>query len=382
MSDKFNKENLNDFLKKPFTEINKEKLSKYYENYFQNLYNEILNKERKVYEKTEMKPYIKDDNEGEKVKKPIDILLNNFENINLNNIIYLSKVSFVIKCDTKNSGNIGILGDLDIFCNWNTNDINKIYKLKWNEGNIWKNSINNEKENIKDIIFKFIILNNNNNIIWQKEENINVNFSELYNEVKKNKKGNYQNYKYEYINKELILIFENITFEGYNVQKMEENEIINNNNQSNNNEICINKNNIVTNNDEKKINDEIFFKNITFVIKCDTKKSGNIGILGDLDIFCNWNTNDINKIYKLKWNEGNIWKNSINNEKENIKDIIFKFIILNNNNNIIWQKEENINVNFSELYNEVKKNKKGNYQNYKYEYINKELILIFENINF
>ena len=109
--------------------------------------------------------------------------------------------------------------------------------------------------------------------------------------------------------------------------------------------------------------------------------NGKIGILGDLDIFCNWNTNDINKIYKLKWNEGNIWKNSINNEKENIKDIIFKFIILNNNN-IIWQKEENNKVNIDELYNEVKKNKKGNYQNYKYEYINKELILIFENINF
>ena len=246
------------------------------------------------------------------------------------------------------------------------------------------------KENIKDFIFKFIILNNNNNIIWQKEENINVNFSELYNEVKKNKKGNYQNYKYEYINKELILIFENITFEGYNVQKMEENEIvksiannskkeevINPNNQSNNNEICINKNNIVTNNDE----DEISFKNITFKIKYDTKMNEKIGILGDLDIFCNWNTNDINKIYKLIWNEGNIWKNSINNEKENIKDIIFKFIILNNNN-IIWQKEENNKVNIDELYNEVKKNKKGNYQNYKYEYINKELILIFENINF
>ena len=109
--------------------------------------------------------------------------------------------------------------------------------------------------------------------------------------------------------------------------------------------------------------------------------NGKIGILGDLDIFGNWNTNDINKIYKLIWNEGNIWKNSFT-IKENIKDFNFKFIILNNNNNIIWQKEENINVNFSELYNEVKKNKKGNYQNYKYEYINKELILIFENINF
>ena len=211
MSDKFNEENLNDFLQKPFTEINKEKLAKYYENYFQNLYNEILDKERKVYEKTEMKPYIKDDNEGEKVKKSNDILLNNFENINLNNIIYLSKVSFVIKCDTKMSGSIGILGNLDIFGNWNQNDINKIFKLNWNEGNIWKNSII-MKENIKDFIFKFIILNNNNNIIWQKEENIKVNFSELYNEVKKNKKGKYQNYKYKYINKELILIFENINF--------------------------------------------------------------------------------------------------------------------------------------------------------------------------
>ena len=92
------------------------------------------------------------------------------------------------------NGKIGILGDLDNFGNWNTNDINKIYKLIWNEGNICKNSINNEKENIKDFIFKFIILNNNNNIIWQKEENIKVNFSEFFHEVKKNKKGNYQNY--------------------------------------------------------------------------------------------------------------------------------------------------------------------------------------------
>ncbi len=64
--------------------------------------------------------------------------------------------------------------------------------------------------------------------------------------------------------------------------------------------------------------------------------------------------------------------------KENIKDFIFKFIIFNNN--IIWQKEENIKVNIGELYN--KKNKKGHYHNYKFEYINKELIFIFENINF
>ena len=73
------------------------------------------------------------------------------------NIIF----EFRIHYDTKENGNICILGDNDDFGNWKDPKFN----LKWTNGNIWIGEYSMNKNN-KDIAYKFVH-NNNNNFNWE-----------------------------------------------------------------------------------------------------------------------------------------------------------------------------------------------------------------------
>ena len=125
----------------------------------------------------------------------------------------------------------------------------------------------------------------------------------------------------------------------------------------------------------KKINKEqkIEFNNIKFEIKYDTKYGEEVGILGSNNELGNWN---INNIFHLRWNNGNIWIGNININEPYI-NFEFKFVITFNKEIKKWENGENNKIFFDSLINKIKYNNRGylNKCEYYYDNINKELYL-------
>ena len=117
--------------------------------------------------------------------------------------IDINKIKFEIKYDTKYGEEIGILGSNNILGNWN---INNIFFLKWNEGNIW-NGIININQPYTNFEFKFVVTNNRKIKFWQNGNNNVINFESLINEIKHKTNGYLDKYEYIYdnSNKELYL---------------------------------------------------------------------------------------------------------------------------------------------------------------------------------
>ncbi len=114
----------------------------------------------------------------------------------------LQKVTFEIVYPTVFGEEIGILGSGDSLGNWKQD---KVIKLKWNKGNIWRGSISINEYNLADFEFKFVLLNNNKISKWENGANNIVNFNKIYQEVIKGRNGRFNKYNYEYINDELVL---------------------------------------------------------------------------------------------------------------------------------------------------------------------------------
>ena len=123
-----------------------------------------------------------------------------------------------------------------------------------------------------------------------------------------------------------------------------------------------------------KIFDKGFFplKTITFNINYKTKFGEEIGILGNIDYLGNWNTN---KVFKLKWTNGNLWVGSISINEDNLIDFEFKFILLYHNKIIKWESGINNIFSFNDINQKLIKQKNGQYSKYSYKYLEDELIL-------
>ena len=119
--------------------------------------------------------------------------------------------------------------------------------------------------------------------------------------------------------------------------------------------------------------DKIEIDSIIFEIKYDTEFGEEIGILGSNIELGNW---DINNIFYLKWNEGNIWKGKIDINKP-YNDFEFKFIISQNRKIKRWENGDNNKIYFDSILNEIKYKNSGYLNNYEYYYnkIEKELYL-------
>ena len=158
------------------------------------------------------------------------------------------------------------------------------------------------------------------------------------------------------------------------------------NNQINNNNMRINKNNEINRNQNMNINRNnnnnnnnnivpsqgLSLHKVTFQIEYATIYGEEIAISGSGNSLGNW---DQNKVFKLKWTNGNIWKGSISLNEYNFRNFEFKFVLLSNNKIKTWENGGNNIVNFNNIYQVVLKNRKGKFSKYDYEYSNDELIL-------
>ena len=186
-------------------------------------------------------------------------------------------------------------------------------------------------------------------------------YEEIYNEALKIEKGEYKNF-----NKEDLSISDDDDSSFIDDEKKNDN---NNSNINNNNikNISNNNNNIkyISNNNIRKI---------TFHIIYNTIFGEEVGILGNLNIFGNWKKD---KIFYLKWHEGNKWIGSINYNDFNIKEVFeYKFVISYHKNVKKWESGENNKIDLIKLYQDLIKNKKGKFNKFKYEYNDKSQELL------
>ena len=128
---------------------------------------------------------------------------------------------------------------------------------------------------------------------------------------------------------------------------------------------------IINKKPQRNINYEII--SINFEIKYNTTFGEEIGILGSNKELGFWN---INNIFYLRWNEGNIWKGKIyvNKPYDNFE---FKFVVCFDRNIKKWENADNNKVNYDEIINDIKykRNGKLNKCEYLYNEINQELYL-------
>ena len=173
------------------------------------------------------------------------------------------------------------------------------------------------------------------------------------------------------------LLFEQIYKEAISIEHNQKNKkIIQKNYSEEIDNYLLNKNRTIKivnkrNKDQKEKNFDI--NKIKFEIKYDTKYGEEIGILGSNNILGNWN---INNIFFLKWNEGNIW-NGIININQPYTNFEFKFVVTNNRKIKFWQGGNNNVINFEAIIIEIKHKTKGHLDKYEYNYdnCNKELYL-------
>ncbi len=223
---------------------------------------------------------------------------------------------------------------------------------------------------------------------------LKIPFSKLSHAKFSNFSGKY----FEQIYKDTIALIENECFNNNKIQISSENnseinniqDISNSNLSDNNNFINNNFNNEeilnfnvtninnINNESNEDMNNNIFdkgyfpLKKITFEMNYKTKFGEEIGILGNIDYLGNWNTN---KVFKLKWTNGNLWVGSIYINEDNLIDFEFKFILLYHNKIIKWESGINNIFSFNDIYQKLIQQKNGQYSKYSYKYLEDELIL-------
>ena len=144
-----------------------------------------------------------DNNVEHKSNKMIKIINKRVNQNKEQNKIDINSIKFEIKYDTAYGEEVGILGSNESLGNWN---INNIYYLKWNYGNIWTGKININKP-YKNFEFKYVITFNRKIKYWESGDNNKIFFDKICNDIKNKKHGYIDKYEYTYdnINKELYL---------------------------------------------------------------------------------------------------------------------------------------------------------------------------------
>ena len=237
-------------------------------------------------------------------------------------------------------------------------------------------SIKRQKNSKKDLTSKKIVLN--------KKEDLNkISFTELKNAKLSDFSGDYYNFIYETAlnmeqqnpeEKDSLMIFNNTKNEDeesssktrYKNISIKKKKKINKENSDNNN---INNNNKIINN---HINNNVYFsqenyniyKNntikpktpkalktfkinkIMFQMNYNTKPGEDLGVIGSIQELGNW---DQNRALRMSWNDGNIWKASINYSFEKEKEFEFKFIFIENGRVKRWEDGNNRKLGFNQL---------------------------------
>ena len=234
-------------------------------------------------------------------------------------------------------------------------------------------SIKRQKNSKKDLTTKKIVLN--------KKEALNkISFTDLKNAKLSDFSGEYYNFIYETAlnieqqnpeEKESLMIFSNTKNEdeespnktrsenvGIKKKKKKERENTDNNNKIINNNINNNlyfsqenyniyNNNTIKSKTKTSKSKKVFKVNkITFQMNYNTKPGEDLGVIGSVSELGNW---DQNRALRMSWNDGNIWKASINYNFEREKEFEFKFIFIENGRVKRWEDGNNRKLGFNQL---------------------------------
>ena len=234
-------------------------------------------------------------------------------------------------------------------------------------------SIKRQKNSKKDLTTKKIVLN--------KKEDLNkITFTDLKNAKLSDFSGDYYNFIYETAlnmeqqnpeEKESLMIFSNTKNEdeespnktssenvGIKKKKKKEKENTDNNNKIINNNINNNlyfsqenyniyNNNTIKSKTKTSKSKKVFKVNkITFQMNYNTKPGEDLGVIGSVSELGNW---DQNRALRMSWNDGNIWKASINYNFEREKEFEFKFIFIENGRVKRWEDGNNRKLGFNQL---------------------------------
>ena len=234
-------------------------------------------------------------------------------------------------------------------------------------------SIKRQKNSKKDLTTKKIVLN--------KKEDLNkISFADLKNAKLSDFSGDYYNFIYETAlnieqqnpeEKESLMIFSNTKNEdeespnktrsenvGIKKKKKKERENTDNNNKIINNNINNNlyfsqenyniyNNNTIKSKTKTSKSKKVFKVNkITFQMNYNTKPGEDLGVIGSMPELGNW---DQNRALRMSWNDGNIWKASINYNFEREKEFEFKFIFIENGRVKRWEDGNNRKLGFNQL---------------------------------
>ena len=234
-------------------------------------------------------------------------------------------------------------------------------------------SIKRQKNSKKDLTTKKIVLN--------KKEDLNkISFTDLKNAKLSDFSGDYYNFIYETAlnieqqnpeEKESLMIFSNTKNKdeespnktrsenvGIKKKKKKEKENTDNNNKIINNNINNNlyfsqenyniyNNNTIKSKTKTSKSKKVFKVNkITFQMNYNTKPGEDLGVIGSVSELGNW---DQNRALRMSWNDGNIWKASINYNFEREKEFEFKFIFIENGRVKRWEDGNNRKLGFNQL---------------------------------
>jgi hypothetical protein len=219
MSNEKNKiviDKVTDLLSIPFTNLNSAKLSDFSGKYYEEIYNQALQIEKgEEYKETNDEQSISDDdyslndeentnneeNTNDEPSYKMTYNENRYVTQNNNNI---RKITFQMVYETIFGEEIGILGNLPVLGNWKKDDI---FYLKWNEGNKWIGSIDyNDFSSKEGFEFKCVISFNRTVKNWESGDNNKIEFSKLYQDLIRSKRGKFNKFNYEYNDRSQELI--------------------------------------------------------------------------------------------------------------------------------------------------------------------------------
>jgi hypothetical protein len=219
MSNEKNKiviDKVTDLLSIPFTNLNSAKLSDFSGKYYEEIYNQALQIEKgEEYKETNDEQSISDDdyslndeentnneeNTNDEPSYKMTYNENRYVTQNNNNV---RKITFQMVYETIFGEEIGILGNLPVLGNWKKDDI---FYLKWNEGNKWIGSIDyNDFSSKEGFEFKCVISFNRTVKNWESGDNNKIEFSKLYQDLIRSKRGKFNKFNYEYNDRSQELI--------------------------------------------------------------------------------------------------------------------------------------------------------------------------------
>ena len=90
----------------------------------------------------------------------------------------------------------------------------------------------------------------------------------------------------------------------------------------------------------------------------NTQPGEDLGVIGAIPELGNW---DQNRALRMSWNNGNVWKASINYNFEREKEFEFKFIFIQNGRVKKWEDGNNRKLGFSQLKDIIEPNIKEEY---------------------